>query len=147
MLSEVHHQSHILYWFFEFIRYFDDVPDMFVSDMSTVLLNSAAIAFASCTNIFQYSELLFLLIKNPNDPYTRKLKHQIRIDVNHLVKNITTCDPLKAKSSEQKQFFARATCLLIPVTDLAQARRILQSIMVVAKSKTIGMTYKSHLCV
>lgn len=138
MVSEAHHMGHIVGWFFEFIRFFDDTPDIFVSDMSAVLLNCAAVAFARCIDVYEYCELLFILVKNPNDPYTRKLKHQIRIDVNHLVKHITTCDALKMKSAEQKQFFTRATCLLIPATDLGQARSILQSIMIVAKSKTTG---------
>lgn len=136
MISSAHHMSHILSWFFEFIRFFDDLPDIFISDMSIVLLNSAAIAFANCIDMFNYCEMLFTLVKDPNDPSTRKLKHQIRIDVNHLVKHI--CNALKSKGTEQKQFFTRATCLLITVTDLETARRILNAIMVVAKSKTMG---------
>lgn len=138
MISEAHHMSHILHWFFEFIRLFDDVPNIFVSDMSQVLLNAAAIAFGNCANLSEYIECLFAIAKHPDRSGARPIKCYIRIDINHFVKNITTCDALKLKSAEHKQFLIRAVCLLILCTSLKKLEKILHSILVVAKSKVTG---------
>lgn len=140
MLSEAHHLSHLLYWFYEFIRVFDDVPKEFKSDMSQVLLNAASIAFAYCPNVSAYIDWMFSIAKNPNDTNINYdiPSCYIRIDVNHLVKSIASCAELKSKSTEQKQFLIRATCLLIPCTSLEKVRRILFSILVVAKCKIKG---------
>lgn len=147
MISEAHHLSHILYWFFEFIRVFDDVPNVFISDMSQVLLNAASIAFGNSANISEYIDWLFSMAKNPKESNigNHKPKCFVRIDVNHLVNNITSCDELKSKSAEHKQFLIRATCLLIPCTGLDKVRRILYSILVVAKSKVKGKIYKIEI--
>lgn len=139
MISESHNTSHILYWFFEFIRLFDDVPKVFISDMSTVLLNAAANAFGNFANISEYINRLFDMIQNANGLIVPKC--YIRIDINHLVKNITTCDALKLKSAEHKQFLIRSTCLLISCTSLEKARKILYSILIVAKSAFKGTGY------
>lgn len=135
MLSEVHHLSHILYFFFEFIRFFDDAPKMFLADMSQVLLNAAAIAFSNCANLSEYIEWLFAMATDPEREGGLMPYCYIRIDINHLVKNITTSDALKLKSAAHRQFLIRATCLLIPCTSIEKVRRILYSILVVVKSK------------
>ncbi|XP_055306691.1 uncharacterized protein LOC129570987 [Sitodiplosis mosellana] len=146
MISGAHHLSFVLYWFFDFIRLYGDAPKEFKSDMSQVLLNAAAIAFASCANISEYADWLFNMAKNRNDSNISSFlpKCFIRIDVNHLVKNITSCDELKSKSAEHKQFLVRATCLLIPCTSLEKARKILYSILVVAKSKVKDSVFNNH---
>lgn len=135
--------SHVTHWFNEFVRLFKDVPNVFVSDMSSVLLNSAAKAFGGCADVPDYIDWLFNTIRNP-DSNTRNVKCFIRIDVAHLVKNITTCDALKLKSSEQREFFIRATCLIVKCSGIIQAETILRSILIVAKSETQGEPFSAH---
>ena len=67
MLSEVHTMSHVTHWFNEFIRLYKDIPNEFVCDMSTVLLNAAAKSFAVCADINDYVDWLFNLIKHSNN--------------------------------------------------------------------------------
>lgn len=143
MLSEVHNMNHITHWFNEFIRLFDDTPNEFVSDMSNVLLNAAARSFGNCRNISEYVEVLFNMIRNPNDA-VKKTECFIRIDIAHLVKNITSCDALKMKSAEQRELYIRATCLIIKSMGLQQAERIIHSILVVAKSETKGEAFYTN---
>lgn len=143
MLSEVHTMSHITYWFHEFIRLYNHIPNEFVCDMSTVLLNAAAKSFGGCANIDDYVNWLFNVVKHSNNN-GRNIKCFIRIDVAHFVKNLATCDSLKCKPSDQKQFYVRATCLLINCTSLAQAEKILSSILIIAKSSAKGEAFKIH---
>lgn len=89
MLSEVHTMSFLTFWFNEFMRLYNDIPDEFVCDMSKVLLNAAAKSFAGCADINDYIEWLFNLVKN-SDNNGRNIKCFIRIDVAHLVKNIAS---------------------------------------------------------
>lgn len=143
MLSEVHTMSHVTYWFHEFIRLYNDIPNEFVCDMSTVLLNAAAKSFAGCANIDDYVNWLFNVVKHSNN-YGRNIKCFIRIDVAHFVKNLASCESLKCKSSDQKQFYVRATCLMIKCTSLPLAEKILTSILIVAKSSAKGEAFKAH---
>lgn len=140
MISETHNTSHIVYWLFEFVRLFQDIPNTFISDMSIVLLSSAAIAFAGFGSVWDYIDWLFAIITSQNITSARLPKCQIRIDLNHLVKNIANCDAIKLKPNppNHKQFLVRATCLLIKCASLEKARSILYSILVVTKSKVQG---------
>lgn len=143
MLSEVHTMSHITYWFNEFVRLFKDIPNVFVSDMSSVLLNAAAKSFGGCADLTDYIDWLFNTLRK-TDNNARNVNCFIRIDVAHLVKNVTTCDALKLKSSLQREFFIRATCLIVKCTGLTQAERVLRSILIVAKSDTKGESFSVH---
>lgn len=143
MLSEVHTMSHITNWFNEYIRLYNDIPNEFVCDMSTVLLNAAAKSFAGCANINDYVEWLFNLVKHSNNN-GRNIKCYIRIDIAHFIKNITTSECLKGKPPDQKQFYIRATCLMIKCTCLPQAQQILNSILIVAKSSNKGEAFSTH---
>lgn len=143
MLSEVHNMSHITHWFNEFVRLFKEIPDVFVSDMSSVLLNAAAKSFAGCADLKDYIGWLFNLLKHSDDK-GRSITCYIRIDVAHLVKNITTCDALKTKPIEQREFFIRAACLLIKCSCLAYAEKVLRSILIVSKSDKKGTPFSIH---
>lgn len=143
MLSEEHTMSHVTHWFNEFFRLYNDIPNEFVCDMSAVLLNAAAKSFAGCANIDDYVDWLFNLVQN-NSNNGRNIKCFIRIDVAHFVKNVSTCDSLKCKSADQKQFYIRATCLLIKCTPLLQVEKILTSILIVAKSSAKGDAFLTH---
>lgn len=138
MLSEVHNMNFVAFYFGEFVRIFGDIPSQFKCDMSLVLLNAAARSFENCANIFEYVDWLFGMHKNSNLSGCRKPTCYIRIDVAHFVKNVTSCDALKTKPAEQRQFYIRSLCLLIKCTSLTQAERISRAILVVAKSKTKG---------
>lgn len=143
MLSEDHTLICVLRWFNEFVSLFQDIPDVFISDMSTVLLNAAAKSFGGCRDVSDYIDWLFnTLTKTGKD--SRKIKCYIRIDVAHLVKNITICDALKSKQDDQREFFIRATCLLIKCISIVQAEKILRSILIVAKSYVKGETFITH---
>lgn len=138
ILLEAHNMNFISYCLSEFVRLFGDIPDIFKSDMSLVLLNAAARSFGNCANIDEYIDWLFSMHKNSKWSNMKKPKCYIRIDVAHFVKNLTTCDALKNKSAEQRQFYIRSTCLLIKCTCLTQAERILRSILIVTKSQNKG---------
>lgn len=143
MLSETHTTSHITHWFNEFIRLYKDIPNVFISDMSSVLLVGAAKSFAGCADLTDYIDWLFNTLCNPGNA-SRNISCYIRIDVAHLVKNVTTCDALKKKPSEEREFFIRSTCLLVKCSSIAHAERVLRSILIVAKSGTKGESYSVH---
>lgn len=143
MLSEVHTMSHVTYWFQEFVRIFKTIPNEFICDMSTVLLNAAAKTFAGCANINDYVDWLFNLLKYRNGN-GREIKCFIRIDVAHFIKNLTECDGFKGKPAIHKQFYVRSTCLLVKCQSLEQAELILTSILVVAKSSAKGEAFLKH---
>lgn len=138
MLSEVHNMNFVAFYFGEFVRIFGDIPSVFKCDISLVLLNAAARSFGNCANIDEYVDWLFGMHKNSNLSGCRKPTCYIRIDVAHFVKNVTSCDALKTKPAEERQFYIRSLCLLIKCTSLTQAERISRAILVVAKSKNKG---------
>lgn len=146
MLSEAHHASALSNWFTEFKRIFGDTPDVFVCDISFALLNAAAYAFASCSDIWVYIEKLFQM--HSSDEINDIPKTSIRIDRTHLINNVSKCVALKASSFIVRNFYIRSVCLMLQATNLKQAELILMSILVVAYSKNEGkMTFLNSFCV
>lgn len=135
MLSEVHNTSVVSFWFCEFIRLTGDVPDVFISDMSKVLLNSAAREFANCSGIADYADILFSMHyeNNPKIPPTC-----IRYDKNHFFKHVASCEALRDSSKLQREFYIRSVCLLMQCKNLKQAEFILVAILTVAKCEFKG---------
>lgn len=143
MVTEDHTMNHIAYWLNEFISLFGHIPDRFVSDMSKVLLNSAARSFGVCADIDDYCGQLFNLAKT--NISEKQMKCLIQIDVAHFIKNICQCPSLKSHP-HQREFYIRATCLLIKCTYLKQAENMIHSILVlvVAKSVTKGDEFHTN---
>lgn len=138
MISEVHNTSFVSLWLHEFVRLTGDIPDIYVCDMSQVLLNSAALTFAHCSGIAQYADILFKMHfeSNPKVPNC-----YIRIDKNHFLKHIASCEALKNVSKLQREFYIRSICLLMQCKSLGKAEFILISILTVAKCEFKGEKY------
>ncbi|XP_055308869.1 uncharacterized protein LOC129572793, partial [Sitodiplosis mosellana] len=135
MITDAHNTSLVSYWLREFVRFTGDTPNVFICDMSSVLLNSAAREFAKCDDISEYAEILFNMHTEPN---IKIPKCYIRCDRNHFIKLVASCDALKEVSALQKQFYIRSVCLLMNCRRISQAEMILLSILTVAKSEFKG---------
>lgn len=135
MISEIHNMSFVSFFLHEFIRIVGDVPNTFNSDMSMVLLNSAARVFANFANISEYIDALFEMHfqQNPKIPACF-----IRIDRTHLIKNVASCKALQNSSRLQKEFFVRSVCILMQSESLKKAEYVLLSILCVAKNEYLG---------
>lgn len=138
MISEVHNTSVVSFWLREFVRLTGDVPDVFVSDMSKVLLNSAAREFANCPSIADYADILF----NMHFGSTQKIPSCcIRIDKNHFIKHVASCAALRDSSKLQREFYIRCVYLLMQSTNIKQAEFILLATLTVAKCEFQGKKY------
>lgn len=135
MISETHNMSFVSFFLHEFIRIVGDVPGSFNSDMSMVLLNSAARVFANFASITEYIDALFKMHfqKNPKIPACF-----IRIDRAHLIKNVVSCKALHNSSRLQKEFYVRSVCILMQSNSLKKVEYVLRSILIVAKSEYSG---------
>lgn len=139
MISEVHNASVISYWFLEFIRMFDDIPNVFVCDISFALLNAAARTFGSSDDIWNYIETLFKMHTSINE--VKKPKCFIQIDRAHLINNVRTCNALSKSSFIVRNFYIRSVCLMLQATSLNQAELILKSVLTVAYAMYEGKYY------
>lgn len=135
MITETHNMSFVSYFLQEFIRIVGDVPNVFNSDMSMVLLNSAARVFANFANIQEYAEALFKM-HSQEDPEIPNCF--IRIDRAHLIKNVASCKALQNSSKLQKEFYVRSTCILMQSESLKKTEYVLLSLLSVAKSEYLG---------
>lgn len=135
MLSEVYNTSIVSLWFCEFIRLTGDVPDVFICDMSKVLLNAAAREFANCSGIAEYADIL---IKMHSESVPKIPPCCIRYDKNHFFKHVASCEALRNASKLQKEFYMHSVSLLMQSKSLAQAEFILVSVLAVAKCEFEG---------
>lgn len=135
MVSETHTINFINFWMNEFVRFYS-VPDEFISDMSLVLLNSASKSFGLCANLTDYINRLYRAMNGSQN--TEKLMCFIRIDKNHLMKNITQAPSLKCQHSVVKMFYVYCVCLLILCETLEDAEYIIKHVLIIAYSETIG---------
>lgn len=137
MLSEMNDANWITYWLSEWVRSTSNIPNQFTSDMSMALLNGGVRAFTSCASVSDYIELMFDLLlqttANRQIPFCF-----IRIDIAHLMKNVTTCDALHNKPKKMRDFFIRCVALLVLITDINEARDHILSVLIVARSLTEG---------
>lgn len=107
----------------------------FNSDMSKVLLNSAARVFASFASITQYVDALFKMhfTKDPKIPACF-----IRIDRAHLIKNVASCKALHNSSRLQREFYVRSVCILMECNNIKKVEYVLRSILCIAKNEYLG---------
>lgn len=139
MLSASHTTSTISIYFNEFIRVFESVPDVFICDMSFALLNAAARCFGGSEDVWEYSEKLYEMCKFPTKT-VRKPKCLLRIDRNHLIKDVASCDALKSATFYNRNFYIRSVCLVLQSSNLKQAEFLSRSILAMAYSKKEGNT-------
>lgn len=135
LLSEVHDTNFISFWLGEFLKQTKDIPKQFISDMSLVLLNAATRIFAYAT-LPDYIDKLFKM--NVDKDYELKPDCFVRIDRNHLVKNVAKCEALKNCAAKTKEFYIRCVCLLIKSTSLDSVSEIILSVFVVCMSRSEG---------
>lgn len=137
MLSERHDANIIFFWFTEWLRLGGSIPVWFISDMSLAILNAAARGFGKHPSLNSYIETLFKLIIS-NEKHIKKPDCFIRIDINHLIKNIASCSALSNVRPKVKEFFVRSFAELVKITDISQARMHISDILTVAYSQTEG---------
>lgn len=136
MLSEIHNINYIQLWLNEFIRLSKKIPNQFTSDMSLVLLNSAAKSFAQCRNLDHYINVLFQM--HSDKEHLRMPPCFIRIDKNHLIKHVAQCKQLHGQPSKVKSFYVYCVVLLMECSTLKEAEDIIFATVVVALSTTEG---------
>lgn len=142
MLSEIHNANHITFWLNEWIRLGGIVPREFVCDMSLALLNAGVRAFAKEFTILDYINTLFNTMNARENNAISSMKIPncfIRIDIAHLMKNVTSCKALQKKPLKVKDFFIRCVALLMRMDSLMEAMEHIKAVLIVAYSETEGM--------
>lgn len=127
--------SLVSFFLHEFIRIVGDVPHIFNSDMSMVLLNSAARVFGNFAGIAEYIDALFNMHTDKNQKIPACF---IRIDRAHLIKNVASCKALQNSSRLQREFYVRSVCILMQCDGLKKAEYVLLSLFNVAKNEYLG---------
>lgn len=105
MLSEKHDANFIHFWLTEWLRLGGSVPKEFTSDMSLALLNAAARAFGKHSSLDAYIDTLFKCILSTDDTTNVAPDCFIRIDFNHLMKNVTSSKAFTNVRPKVKEFF------------------------------------------
>lgn len=139
MLSERHDANFIHFWLTEWLRHGGSVPVEFTSDMSLALLNAAARAFGAHSTLSSYIDTVFKCIS------TERISSVpdcfLRIDLNHLMKNVASSSALSNVRPKVKEFFVRCVAELVKMTDIAMARQHIADVLTVAYSQTEGDYY------
>lgn len=137
MLSELNDMNWINYFLSAWVKHTSDIPNQFTSDMSLALLNGGVKAFTSCGGLADYIKVMFDLLQG--NVRNRQIPQCfIRIDIAHLMKNVTTCDALHNKPKKMRDFFIRSVAWLLTVDDLELAKEHIFSVFIVATSLTEG---------
>lgn len=112
------------------------IPNEFAADMSMALLNAAVTAFTSHSNLKSYINALFIkqFVGSTLIPDSF-----IRIDVAHLLKAVASCKHFVNKKPKVRETYIRCVALLVKETDIHEARRIIFSVLIMAKSETEGI--------
>lgn len=122
----------------EWLRLGGSVPNEFTVDMSFALLNAGARAFANQPSLDLYIETLFKFhishTSSADVPNTF-----IRIDIAHLIHNITRSTALHNVRPKVKEFFVRCVTELVKETDFKAAERHIRNVLIVALSNTEGL--------
>lgn len=138
MLSEKHDSNFINFWLTEWIRLGGGVPKEFTSDMSFALLNAAARAFGNHSSLSSYINTLFNCILSNDEHVNLASNCFLRIDINHLMKNVASSKALSNVRPKVKEFFVRCVAELIKITDITMAREHICDVLIVANSHTEG---------
>lgn len=146
MLSEDNTANWLTYWMQEFIRIYGDIPKLFTCDMSLALIIAAIRSFGLHANITEYIDTIYNLLTNKHDSisglHERKVPPcLIRIDFAHFMNNLRRLKSLKPfeKLPKIKEFYMRSVAILIQAKSFEFAQGHIYSVLIVAKSKTIGM--------
>lgn len=137
MLSELNDMNWITYYLSDWVKRTSDIPNQFTSDMSMALLNGAVKSFTSCGGVADYIKVMFDLLQG-NTQNRQIPQCFIRIDIAHLMKNVTSCDALHNKPKKMRDFFIRCVAWLLTIDDIKQAKEHIFSVLVVATSSTEG---------
>lgn len=138
MVSEKHDANFIHFWLTEWLRLGGGIPREFTCDMSLALLNAGARAFGNHSSLSTYINTLFNCICSNDELNTLAPTCFIRIDINHLMKNVASCPALSSVRPKVKEFFVRCVGELIKITDLNIARQHICDVLTVAYSQTEG---------
>lgn len=139
MISERHDANVIMFWLMEWRRIGGTVPKEFTSDMSMALLNASARALANFPSLESYIERLFELISSQTPaPSSLVPITFIRIDLAHLMKNVTDSEAFRDVRPKVKEFFVRCFAELIKETDFVNAELHIRDVLLVALSNTEG---------
>lgn len=151
MLSEDHTANFLTFWMQEFVKMHADIPKVFVCDMSLALIIAAVRSFGLHANIIEYIDTIFNLLINKNDSKSvtneRKIPPcLIRIDFAHFMNNLRRMKSLNSaeKWPQVKEFYMRCVAILIQIKSLEFAQCHIYSVLIVAKSKTVGMLTKQY---
>lgn len=123
MLSEKHDANFIHFWLTEWLRLGGSVPKEFTSDMSLALLNAAARAFGKHPSLDSYLDTLFKCIISNESDTNLVPGCFVRIDFNHLMKNVTSSKAFVSVRPKVKEFFVRCVAEMIKITDIATLKQ------------------------
>lgn len=137
MLSERHDANFIYFWLTEWLRLGGSVPKEFTSDMSLALLIAAARAFANHSSLNSYIDTLFKCITSSN--FNLVPNCFVRIDINHLMKNVASSPAFGRVRPKVKEFFVRCVAELVKITNIEMARLHIYDVLMVAHSQTEGL--------
>lgn len=138
MLSERHDANFIHFWLTEWLRLGGGVPREFTCDMSLALLNAAARALCNHSSLSSYLNTLFKCIISSDEHTNIAPNCFIRIDFNHLMKNVASSPALTNVRPKVKEFFVRCVAELVKITDITMARTHISDVLIVANSQTEG---------
>lgn len=138
MVSERHEANFIHFWLTEWLRLAGGVPKEFISDMSFALLNAAARAFGNHSSLSTYLDTLFKCITSDDMSTNLVPTSFVRIDFNHLMKNVASSPSINGVRPKVKEFYMRCVTELVKITDIGIARLHISDVLTVAYSQTEG---------
>lgn len=138
MLSERHDANYIYFWLTEWLRIGGSVPKEFTCDMSLALLNAAARAFGNKSSLDEYLNTVIKCIFETDDNTNLAPDCFIRIDINHLIKNVASSKALADVLPKVKEFFVRCVAELVKIKEVSAASQHIRDVLTVAYSKTEG---------
>lgn len=147
MISEKHDANFIYFWLTEWLRISKSIPKEFTCDMSLALLNAGARAFGNQSSLATYIDTLFKCIISEDVLTIVALTCFVRVDINHLMKNVSSSPSLKNVRPKVKEFFVRCVAELVKTTDIKTARQHMCDVLTVAYSQTEGESFLVQLMI
>lgn len=136
MLSAEQDTVAITSWLLKIVSSGIPIPRMVVCDFSQALLISISKAFAHKRDLHDYMQTCYDIVTGKSKILPETL---IRLDVSHLIAMICRWDCLKRHSLPKvRQFFIRAICQVYKMQTLHDIEYLLESILIVAMSQSIG---------
>lgn len=115
------------------------IPKEFTTDMSFALLNAGARALANHSSLDSYIGTLFEIISSKEHaPSSLVPTTFFRIDIAHLMKNVTDSDAFHDVRPKVKEFYVRCVAELVKETDFVNAEQHIRNVLVVALCNTEG---------